>query len=342
MLFRNRGLSAICVIRFGVFSGILWALLVASIAAKAGPLSFNGALILAGTNQLHGIIYLPGGQRANRRMKVVLSSNHAGDQFTMSDDNGAFTFSSVRSGRYEIRVDAGNDFESLAENVDVEDTSQNITVHINLKIKRAVRESPGTVDASRPSAQVPKKAQDLYQSAVKSADSGDINNSIEKLKRAISIYPDYGDAYNELGVDYLKLKQTDQAISVLQSAIKFLPQNYAPHLNYGIALIRQRGYAESLVELKLASQLNPISPLPHLYQGRALIGLNKYDEAEKELQKSLRMGGSPEAHRFLGFIYTERNDKKQAIDELEAYLKLSPGIGDEGQIRGIISDLRKK
>jgi len=272
-------------------------------------------------------------------MKVMLRSNHAAEQDILTDDSGSFAFSGLPAGRYEIGVDAGKDFEAAEEIVDIDSSSPIATVQINLNPKKNIRKTAGMVDAK--SSEVPKKARSFYESATKSADAGKIDKAIEQLKSAIGIYPDYGDAYNELGVDYLKLNQTAVAVEALQSAIKLMPENYAPHLNYGIALIRQNSFQASLEELKLSSRLNSVSPIPHLYQGRAYIGLNMYSEAENELEKSLRLGGGPEAHRFLGFIHMRRGNKKQAIDSLETYLKLAPNVGDANQVRGMIAQLRK-
>jgi len=47
-----------------------------------------------------------------------------------------------------------------------------------------------------------------------------------------------------------------------------------------------------------------------------------------------------EAHRLLAIIYTIRGAKKQAADELEAYLKLAPDAPDAEQLRDKIRQLR--
>ena len=47
-----------------------------------------------------------------------------------------------------------------------------------------------------------------------------------------------------------------------------------------------------------------------------------------------------EAHRTLAIIYNSRGDKKQAIVELEAYLKLNPTAPDAEQLRKALEQLK--
>ena len=48
-----------------------------------------------------------------------------------------------------------------------------------------------------------------------------------------------------------------------------------------------------------------------------------------------------EAHRLLAIIYVNKGAKKQAADELEAYLKLAPDAPDAEQLKDKIRQLRE-
>jgi len=294
-----------------------------------------------GNYQISGIVCYPNGRHVNAGLLVGLSNTHGINLKTITDQNGAFKFNITSSGSYRISVNAGNDFETAEESIDFHSEPSQLTIQINLKPKQKIREAAGTVDA-RAYADIPKESQKLFEEAMKLATAGKIEKSIDKLKRAIEICPAYGFAYNELGVNYLRLNQVDDAIVAIQSALTLLPNHYAPHLNYGIALVRKEDYQGSMRELQFAAEKEKASPLAHLYLGRALIGLSKYDEAEGELKTALRLenGRMVEAHRFLGFVYIRRKDKPQAITELETYLKLVPQAGDASTIRQLIAQLR--
>ena len=69
---------------------------------------------------------------------------------------------------------------------------------------------PGTVDAA--TAAVSEAARKLYGDALESAQSGDRKKAIEQLKQAVAIYPNFMTALNELGVQYIAIKQYKDAV----------------------------------------------------------------------------------------------------------------------------------
>jgi regulator of sirC expression with transglutaminase-like and TPR domain len=48
-----------------------------------------------------------------------------------------------------------------------------------------------------------------------------------------------------------------------------------------------------------------------------------------------------EAHRLLAIIYASRGARKQAADELEAYLKLAPNAPDAEKLKDKIRQLKE-
>jgi len=94
--------------------------------------------------------------------------------------------------------------------------------------------------------------------------------------------------------------------------------------------------------LRKALAKNDQSAVGHYFLGQSLANLGLWEDAEKELLASLKLGQEEmkEAHRLLAIIYTIRGAKKQAADELEAYLKLAPDAPDAEQLRDKIRQLR--
>ena len=83
--------------------------------------------------------------------------------------------------------------------------------------------------------------------------------------------------------------------------------------------------------------------MAHLYRGRVLIRLHNFDEAEKELNRTLSLGGASGvmAYRYLGALYSERGETSKAIAALENYLKLTPKAKDSDQVGAIIRQLQE-
>ena len=304
-----------------------------------------------GVNMIQGNIFLPGGRRLNQRAKIKLRSATGGAElFQMSDDSGSFSFRRLAGGSYTLTIDAGNEYEVAVETVDIiaparrqGEPGMSMPVSVILKVREHT--SPGkvgTVDAS--SGGAPQAALELYKQAVASAQSGDRKKAIEQLKQALDIYPSFMTALNELGVQYMNLKEWRKAAESLRAAIKLGPEAFHPHFNYGIVLLQMKDYKEAAAELQLAAQKDSTSAAAYFQLGRALVNLNNYDPAEKCLKLCINIGGddATEAHRYLAAVYIEKQSSLAAADELEVYLKLAPNIKDAERVRAVIKDLRSR
>ncbi|MGI9106264.1 MAG: tetratricopeptide repeat protein [Pyrinomonadaceae bacterium] len=300
-----------------------------------------------GVNTIQGRVYAPSGRQLGRRVRVRLGGVR-GEQSVMSDDNGAFTFRRLAGGTYRLTVEAGKEFETANESVDIIDPplrsrrgGQIFSVQIQLQTKRQLEAKPGIINAAL--AAIPKSARELYEGALVSAQAGEHKRAVEQLKKAVVVYPEFSLAFNELGVQYLKLGETGKAAEALRAALKLAPGIFVLHFNYGIILIQQKHFAEAEAELGRTLELDEAAFAAHLYRGRALIGLLRYDEAERALQRALALGGDGRAsmaHRYLGAIYIERGENRRAVEALETYLRLEPKAGEAAQIREIIKGLR--
>ena len=303
-----------------------------------------------GKNTIQGRIFVRGGSRLDRRAKVKLRGLSGGDQFVMSDDSGAFSFRRLIGGSYTVTVDAGPGFETTSEVVDIIDPMRrrgdpgvSISVTIYIEPKRAGTPGAiGTVDAT--AGGVPDSARDLYKQAVDAAQTGDRKRAIELLKEAVAIHPAFMTALNELGVQYMALKQFKEAAESLRAAIKIGPEAFHPRLNYGIVLLQLKDYKAAAAELQIAVQKDSSSAMAHFQFGRALVNLGNYDPAERFLKQAISLGGTEivEAHRYLAAVYIEKQNAQLAAAELETYLKLAPDAKDADRIKTVIKGLRNQ
>jgi Tfp pilus assembly protein PilF len=308
-----------------------------------------GDLGTGGRNQIQGTVYYPGGRRLDVRAKVKLRSMVGTEQFTMTDDNGAFTFRRLKGGSYTLIVDAGTNFELATETVDIieaarrrNDPGMILTVQINLQTRQNASKAVGTVSAL-PNA-IPEEAVKLYNAALESSKTGDHKKAIEQLSAALKIFPEYLAALNESGVQHMRLKEFTKAEDFFKNALKVAPEAFTPRLNYGVLLVQVKNYPKAVDELYKALQKNAASATGHLYIGRALVNLGSYDDAEKFLQLAVKYGNDKdemaETHRYLGAVYIEKKQNQKAVTELEKYLTLTPNAKDATKIGEIIKQLR--
>ncbi|HJQ23289.1 MAG TPA: tetratricopeptide repeat protein [Blastocatellia bacterium] len=299
----------------------------------------------AGRNTIQGTVHYPGGRRLDFRAKVTLHGVNPPERFTFTDDGGAFSFAGLRGGSYTVTAEAGKDYESASESVNLLETEgthgsgavgRTVHVRIELQTRQAAPQATGTVTA------VPDEVLALYKQAVTAAANGDRKQAIELLERAVALCPAFWTAWNEMGVQRLRRAEFVKALEALRTAAKIEPQAFEPRLNSGIALLQMKEYAQAAGELQLAIARKNNSAAAHLHMGHALIGLNRFAEAERQLNEALKLGGDAviEAHRWLAAVYIEQHKEPRAAEELEKYLTLLPTAHDAGRIRDIIRQLR--
>jgi len=308
--------------------------------AQAPGSSRNGGLPSGeGNVMLQGRIYFPTGQTASgRTIRVSLESASAfgGGNTAVPDQDGVFRFQGLVPGNYTVVVDAGPDFEKGREAVGIyPGTSSVVQVSIQLQPK---------VDSSNPLfAGVPSNALNFYQKGTVAARKGDAKAAAESFSAAVTAYPNFPIALNELGKQYMILKQWDKAGETYEALLKIKPNDAASHLDLGIVAFNKKKFEDAESHLRKALELNSAGPSAHYYLGLTLISLKHYSEAVPELEAAIANGGEnlALAHRYLGGLYMSQRPK-EAADELEKYLKLNPKAEDAEKIKGTIKELRNK
>ena len=331
---------------FGVLFALLFALIfVIPVTPQAIPPPGSTETGLGGQNVITGMILSSSGQRLYRRISIRLQTMTKGDRLAMSDDYGNFSFRGLVTGEYTIVIDKEKDFEPYRQSFEVRQyrgtppQTYNLSVRLQLKAQPTVK--PEVLNAEL--VNVPKSALTHYTNAAEAAKKNDHQGAIEELKLAIKEYPAFTQAFNELGVQYLKMDQLENADEAFQGLLKIEPDSFNATLNRGIVNVMMKRYGEAVPILRKAIKKNDQSAVAHYFLGQALANLGLFDDSEKELQASLQFGGEEmkEAHRLLAIIYMSRGAKKQAAAELEAYLKVAPTAPDAEKLREKIRELKE-
>jgi tetratricopeptide (TPR) repeat protein len=292
---------------------------------------------------IQGTVFLPAGHRVDRPIRVRLFTPTRGTITTMTDDNGVFSFRRLAPGSYSVVIDAEKDFETVNEQVNIvqafrtgSSTENVILVQIRLKAKAGTSFKPEVMNAEL--ANVPKTAVQLYNQSLELGQAGKPKDAIEKLKQAIAEFPNFMLAFNEMGVEYLKLNELGKAEEALRNALKISPDSPIPLMNHGIVLTHMGKFEPAVNELQQALKQRDQSANGHFYLGQALANLGRFGEAEEHLTRAIALGGDEvkDAHRFLGAIYLQRGERERAVAELETYLKLAPKARDAEQVRQIV------
>lgn len=297
-----------------------------------------------GNHYIVGTVFGPSGRRIDTKIRLRLSSLGRSEMIAMTDDSGRFIFTRLPAGSYTVSIDDERDFEAVSQFVEISQSAnsspQSYAISLRLVEKKKPIARPAVIRSEN--AGVSKTATAFYLKAKELAQLNDHKAAIEQLKLAIADYPAFLDAYNELGVQYMKLNELDKAVEALAAALKIKPNAFEPQLNLGIALFRLKKYAAAEASLRATIGLKDQSAVAHYYLGRTLTNLERYDDAEKELNEAILIGGTEmyEAHRMLATLFIAKGDDRRAIGSLETYLNLVPDARDAEDLRKVIVQLK--
>jgi len=298
-----------------------------------------------GNGSIAGRVVLPSGQPVAERCRVTLSSMRETDLTIYTDNNGGFGFGNLPEAIYTLEI-AGDPklYELVSQEVRLLRGVQ-LRLVINLKERKASTDphrgsviSPAELDPNVPSA-----ARKEYEKGTQLAAEEKINEAIDRFKKAISLYPPYLLARNDLGVQYLRLKRIGEAVEQFEGAIEINSKAFNPRLNLGIALVNQKKYTDAIDHLALAISINSASPSAHLYLGIAALETDDLERAQREIDVAQSMGGSDYsvAYYFRARVAMKKGEREKAVSQLNAYLKNSPTGEYASKARALLEELKQ-
>lgn len=331
--------------RLFVVAAFMFLYFVGSVLAQSSTISDSESQTgWGGMNSIVGTVFAPSGRPLESRIRIRLSAMTRGDRIFTTNQNGGFAFRGLPAGSYTVTIDKEEAYKPLTQSIDIiqfrGSPAQTYTLNVRLEFKDRVEAKPAVINAEF--ANVPKKALEHYNEAIELGKKKDHLGAIEQLKLAVTEYPSFTQAFNEMGVQYLKLSKLQEADDAFREALKLDPESFPALTNRGIANVMMKRYGEAVPILRKAVKKHD-QAVVHYFLGQALANLGLFDEAEKELLTAIKLGKEEmkEAHRILAIIYSSRGAKQNAANELETYLKLTPDAPDAEKLKEMIRKLKE-
>ena len=176
---------------------------------------------------------------------------------------------------------------------------------------------------------------------------------MQLIRRAISLQPNYFQAYGNLGTVLNDLGKHDDAIAALRQAIALDPNFPDAHNNLGNALKAKGHLEEAIAAYRKAIALNPNYPEPHSNLGNALTEMGQYTEAISALRRAIALKGDfVDAHYNLGNALRENEQYDEAVaayrqaillkpNHPDAFGNLGNALKEMGQLNEAIAAFRK-
>jgi Tfp pilus assembly protein PilF len=195
------------------------------------------------------------------------------------------------------------------------------------------------VDVRVLTAVIPPEAREAYAEGLEHVAADEPDDAIERLEEAVELAPEYYDALNKLGIEYLKVGRYRDAEAILERARDLGPRDPRPLLNLGMLFLQEaptreasqnagaglESYERAAGLLEEAVQLDPLAPEANYYLGSALYQTGDLDRAEYFLQEALGLDTDlHDARLALLNVYTRQQRYPEALEQLRAYLRQVP------------------
>ncbi|MBS1790528.1 MAG: tetratricopeptide repeat protein [Acidobacteria bacterium] len=302
----------------------------------------------ASSFSLIGSVRNQSGQTVSGVRVSVIDENYQPIYTAFVDSGGRFNLKGLKQGRFVVRIETtGTPYQEYSQPLELQALrrlggNEDVLLDIILKYKKGEgpQGKPGTVFVQ----DVPKAAQKEMDRSIKNLKENNSDQAINSLKKAIEIFPDYFDALEKLGLEYIKVGQYNEAISVLTRATEVNKRASRSLYALGVANLKLSRLPQAIEWLNKSEQIEPNNPNTQMMLGLAYGNSGSFDKSEAAFKKALQFGGdaAAEAHYYLTGLYNKQERYREAWQELELFLKDAKNVKDPAQIKAMIANLKEK
>ena len=246
---------------------------------------------------------------------------------SVTNDRCEVDFFNVPEGDYHVKVSGGKFVNADSGSINMTAAGQN-EFDIQVKSRNEPDRNfggPASAFVSASDLGVPGRARKELDKASELADRQQLAQAVQKLNKAISIYPTYALAYNNLGVMYARLGDSVREREALQKAISLNDHFALPYVNLGRMNVAAGDFPAAETALDKALTLDPADPMAMILLSYSQFMDRHFDEAIATSQRAHAVG-KPHAfvHRAAARAFEQQRQGAAAIAELELFLKEEP------------------
>lgn len=262
----------------------------------------------------------------------------------VTTDRGEFAFPGLHAGGYILQISAAG-FVPLEMNVNV-DFSSASGISIFLRpVGKTPPEKQAEAAISAHELAEPAAARKLTESGKKKLYAGhNPEGALQDFEAAVAKAPDYYEAYYQIAMAYLSLKEPGQAEATLKKSVELSNQGYPEaDLALAILLLGRHDAAEGEPLLRRGLELNPNSWLGFYELGKLELYRMHLDAALDAARHAETLAPrQPKVYHLLSLIHLRQKNYQAAVADLDAYIRLDPDSPDGQTAKQIRADAQRK
>jgi hypothetical protein len=196
----------------------------------------------------------------------------------------------------------------------------------------------GDPTVSATTLQAPKEAQKAFEKGVKETrgDKPKWDRAAKELSKAVELYPQFAEAWYELGEARLRLQDVAKAREAFQHAIEADANFQKPYAPLSLIELKQGNKEDAARLADKAVSLNPGLTEAHFYAAMAHFMLGNLDRAGEAGLMVKKQGGAqsyPRVLVILGDYYAQKQDFVASAQSYGEYLEIEPDSPMAEQVR---------
>jgi len=281
---------------------------------------------------------------ANLQVRVQLQEG-TGDPIEERSPNreGRMTFR-VRNGSvYRLRIFGPDIEETMVERVEPNrgDRYMNITIRRRASANVVTTAAAATVPAIR--LQIPPNAQKEFDKGAEAQADGDLKKARRQYEKAIELYPQFDQAYNNLGVVFMETDEPEKGRQAFEKAIALNDSFSRAYVNLAKIELGSKNFVRANQLLQKSLVGDPLNAQALYLGAQAAVFAGDADTTIANTQKLHTMPHpeSAAAHYLAGRAHEMKKQPAEAIKEYELFLKEAPENPNGPAARRQIKELKK-
>ena len=275
----------------------------------------------------------------------LLDNNGVAQNLLFTDKDGRADFI------IDLQISKTDNFTLRASGKGIEETVSD-TVHVvhregthmvHFQVKSADNTVPQSKSAitSVAQAQIPKDARNAFRDGLKEWEKKNYQQAAANFEKATALYPQYDEAFNDLGMMYAHLDLPDKSRAAFETAVKLNDKNASADRNLAGLLLRDHNYqaAGDLARKSLAVDPNnafawTVAAISDFQTGNPDLAIRACKRAHESPHDGYAL-----CHYVAGQAYERQHDSAAAKLEYDTYFQETPNGPEAPQVKKSLARL---
>jgi len=246
-------------------------------------------------------------------------------QESSPSSDGRVTFRVCSKVNYRVRVFGPDIDEALVEGVDPGRTDRIMNIMLHHK-RSTVQPNASTAMVSAKRLQIPPKAQKELDHGNDALADGRLKDAQKRFEKAIEIYPEFDQAYNNLGVVLMQTGDSKGGEAAFAKAIEINDHFARAYVNLAKIRLSERKYPAAEDLLRKATSADPLNAQALFLAEEAAFFQGKGDQVIADAHKIHTLDHEKFAlcHFMAARALEGKGLHDQALDEYHLFLKEAP------------------